>query len=226
LPNLAEVPRRRRFTGLSATDRRRERRTLLLGAALTLVGRGGWRAVTVRAVLEEARLNPRYFYESFPDLDALVVALYDRVVDELGARVMDALGTASAQAPADRLKAVVECIVAFIDQDRRRGRVLYGEDVGNDALRRRRAETAGLVVAFVEDDAASRRPERASDQVGRMVTSVVVGGFNQLLVDWLGGRIRMRRDQLVEGATALFLALGDAAVQVAESHRATEQEAR
>ena len=37
----------------------------------------------MRAVCQGARLNPRYFYESFDDLDALVVAVYDRVVDEL-----------------------------------------------------------------------------------------------------------------------------------------------
>jgi AcrR family transcriptional regulator len=225
LPNLAVAPRPRRFTGLSAADRRLERRALLLDAALEVVGREGWRAVTVRAVLEGARLNPRYFYESFDDLDQLVVALYDRVVEQLGAAVWTALAAAG-DAPADHLRAVVAAIVGFVDEDRRRGRVLYTEDLGNDALRRRRAETAGMVVAFVEDYAAERRAGTDSaDPVGRVATSVLVGGFNQLLVDWLAGRVRASRDELVEDCTALFLALGDAAASVAAIH-AREQRRR
>jgi len=215
LPNIDHAPRQRRFTGLSATDRAQERRTLLLDAGLDLLGTAGWRAMTVRSVLETARLNPRYFYESFSDLDTLAVAVYDRVVEELGAAVWSALATAAE--PADQVRAVVESIVTFVDEDRRRGRVLYVEGLGNEALNRRRVETAGMVLAFVEDYAAERRsPHQSSDQVGRVATSVLVGGFNQLLVDWLAGQVRISRAELVEDATALFLALGDAAATIAQ----------
>jgi AcrR family transcriptional regulator len=211
LPKVAQAPRR--FTGLSPAVRRQERRTLLLDAAFELLGTHGWRAMTVRSVLVEARLNPRYFYESFSDLDELAVAVYDRVVAELGAAVRDALGSAGDD-PAAQVRAVVATIVRFVDEDRRRGRVLYAEGLGNEALNRRRAETAGMVVAFVNDYATESRGE-AVDEMGRVATSVLVGGFNQLLVDWLAGRIRVGRDRLVEDAAALFLALGDGAAAVA-----------
>jgi len=214
LPNIGLAPRQRRFTGLSATDRHQERRTLLLDAGLDLLGTAGWRAMTVRSVLETARLNPRYFYESFSDLDALAVAVYDRVVQELGAAVWSALATAAE--PADQVRAVVESIITFVDEDRRRGRVLYVEGLGNEALNRRRVQTAGMVLAFVEDYAAEQRARTdSSDQVGRVATSVLVGGFNQLLVDWLAGQVPMSRTELVEDATALFLALGDTAAAIA-----------
>jgi len=170
--------------------------------------------MTVRSVLETARLNPRYFYESFSDLDALAVAVYDRVVQELGAAVWSALATAAE--PADQVRAVVESIITFVDEDRRRGRVLYVEGLGNEALNRRRVQTAGMVLAFVEDYAAEQRARTdSSDQVGRVATSVLVGGFNQLLVDWLAGQVPMSRTELVEDATALFLALGDTAAAIA-----------
>ena len=75
-----EDPRRRgRWVGLSADDRRATRRRLLIDAAFALLGTEGWSGTTVRAVCEAAQLNARYFYESFDDLDSLVVAVYDQV---------------------------------------------------------------------------------------------------------------------------------------------------
>ena len=190
---------------------------MLLDAAFELLGSEGWEAVTVRSVLERARLNPRYFYESFGDLDQLAVAVYDRVVEDLGAVVWEALA-ASHDVPTDQVRAVVRGIVEFVDEDRRRGRVLYVEGLGNEALNRRRLEIGRMVVAFVEDSAAERRPSgQVADEVGRVAASVLVGGFSQLLVDWLAGRVRTDREQLIEDATALFLALGVAAATVAAS---------
>jgi len=190
---------------------------MLLDAAFELLGSEGWEAVTVRSVLERARLNPRYFYESFGDLDQLAVAVYDRVVEDLGAVVGEALAD-SGDAPTDQVRAVVRGIVEFVDEDRRRGRVLYVEGLGNEALNRRRLEIGRMVVAFVEDSVAERRPSgQVADEVGRVAASVLVGGFSQLLVDWLAGRVRTDREQLIEDATALFVALGDAAATVAAS---------
>ena len=83
-----------RWAGIAPADRRAERRTLLLDAAFDLLGTEGWPGTTVRAVCQRARLNPRYFYESFDDLDALVVAVYDRLVGEMTATIMAAGGGA------------------------------------------------------------------------------------------------------------------------------------
>jgi AcrR family transcriptional regulator len=219
LPNRDLAIRPRRFSGLPAAVRKEERRRLLLDSAFHLMGTAGLEAMTVRAVLEGARLNPRYFYESFADTDELAVGVYDRVVEELGAAVWGAL-VAAGDVPAEQLRAVVAATVEFVDADRRRGRVLYAAGLGNEPLNRRRAETAGMVVAFVEDHAADRPSDRAARGVSRAATSVLVGGFNQLLVDWLAGRIPVERDELVDDATALFLALGDGVAAVTSARRA------
>jgi AcrR family transcriptional regulator len=216
LPNIALVPRQRRWTGLPAAARQQERRTLLLDAALELLGSEGFEAMTVRAVLERARLNPRYFYESFSDLDQLAVAVYDRVVDDLGEVVWAALGAAGDE-PSDQVRAVVRGTVEFVDEDRRRGRILYVEGLGNESLNRRRLETGRTVVAFVQDFSGERRRPQAVDEVGRVGASILVGGFNQLLVDWLAGRVRTGREQLIDDATVVFVALGEAAESVAAS---------
>src|SRR5262245_18080215 len=117
---------RSRWRGVAPEDRRAERRALLMDTAFELLGTEGWAGTSVRAVCQGARLNPRYFYESFDDLDALVVAVYDRVVSELGTAVLAAHGEAPDD-PRAQLRAIVEATVAFVDDDRRRARVLYVE---------------------------------------------------------------------------------------------------
>lgn len=195
---------------MPTADRQAERRTLLLDAAFDLLGTAGWAGTTVRAVCERARLNPRYFYESFRDLDELVVAVYDRVVHELSAEVLAALDHDD---PATQVHQVIERIVTFVDEDRRRARVLYVEALGNEALNRRRLETGHGIVAFIERYATERHGEPPVGEV-RLGAAILVGGFSELLVEWLDGRIPLTREQLVDHATTLFLALGDATARL------------
>ncbi len=192
---------------MPAEDRRAERRTQLLAVALELLGTEGWTGTTVRAICHAARLNPRYFYESFDDLDALLVALYDELVEELQAAVKAAVKAAVGLDA--MVRATVESTVRFIDEDRRRGRVLYGEALGNEALNRRRIE-AGFAVA---DLVASQ----VDDKIHQLSATIVVGGFTELLMAWLDGRVKISRRQLVDDATALFVAVGEAATRIEAS---------
>lgn len=204
-----------RWAGVSAADRRAERRTLLLDAAFDLLGTEGLPGTSVRAVCQAARLNPRYFYESFDDLDALVVAVYDRLVGQLGAEVRAAVGAAE-PTPRAQTRAAIDRIVRFVDEDRRRARVLYVEALGNEALNRRRIETGHALVAGVEQYTIERHgPPPPGEQIGRIGAAILVGGMSELVVSWLDGRIDVSREQLVDDATALFLALGEAAAAVA-----------
>ncbi len=175
------------------------------------MGTDGWDATTVRAVVEKAELNPRYFYESFEDLDELIVAVYDRVVDELGREVLEAFASTPEDA-ALQAREVVRRIVEFVDADRRRGRVLYVEGLGSEPLNRRRVDAGQGVVALMERYAVERYGESPfADHTQRVAASVLLGGFTQVLADWVAGRIKVTRDELVDDAVRLFLALGDAA---------------
>lgn len=209
------APGRSRWAGVPPDDRKAARRDLLLDAALELLGTEGWKATTVRGVCQAARLNPRYFYESFDDLDALIVALYDRLMRELAGQLRAAVAGAGDDRRA-QVRAAVECTVRFVDDDRRRGRVLYVEALGNEALNRRRVETSLAVVEAVEQDAAERHgPVAHGEPTGRLGAAVLVGGFSEALVAWLDGRLRMSRRRLIEEATELFLALGEATAAIA-----------
>lgn len=177
---------------------------MLLEAGLDLLGTKGVAGTTVRGVCAAAELNARYFYESFVDLDALIVAVFDDVVAQLRVRVSEAVEAAGARR-GDRIRAMVASTVAYVDSDRRRARVLYveGRELAN--VQDRRTESSTLIVSLVADAAAG---QQAGTAAHRVAASFLVGGFSELLMRWLDGQIPLERDQLVDAATELFLAIG------------------
>ena len=168
----------------------------------------------MRAVCHNAELNARYFYESFDDIDALLIAVYDHVVTQM-ALAIEAMpvpnGTRLEQA-----RAGIDVVVRFIDEDRRRARVLYIEAMSNVALAQHRRATDRAAVATLEQravEAAGSWPE--GERVGLIGASMLIGGLSEVLLDWIDGRIDVTRDQLVDDLAALSLALGQATEKIA-----------
>jgi len=205
--------RRRRWTGLAPAERQAERRELLLDAAFELVGAEGWAAATVRAVVERAGLNPRYFYESFADLDALLVALYDRVLADLTDFVVAALDT-SDMAPAAFARAAVMALITFVDEDRRRGRVLFVEGPVSGPVSLRKTASGRGLIEFIEHYAAQRDQPLAGEPIGQLGAAILVGGFGQVMFEWLEGRLPVTRERLIEDTTELFVAVFDTATAI------------
>ena len=196
---------------MAPVDRVVERRALLLDAALELLGTRGWSGMTVRGVCALARLNPRYFYESFADLDALAVAVFDRTMEELRTTV-DAAVEAAGPDPVARVRALVAGTIGYIDDDRRRARVLYVEGRTNERLQRRRWESSSSTAALIAAEAAG---PAGIGEVHQLIAAFLVGGFSELLVRWLDGAIPVGRDELVDDVTVLFLSLGRAGQRIA-----------
>ena len=204
-----------RWTGLPVEERAAERRALLVDAAFDLLGSEGDAATTVRAVCQRARLNPRYFYESFADRDELLVAVYDHQVLLLGTELLEQIQAAGGD-PEAVSRAGVETVCRWVAADPRRAKVLYSEALGNEALARRRMESMRSVSDFIGTWALQHHgPPPAGERIGAIATSILVGGMSELLTAWLDGRIDVGLDQLIDDAVALFLALGRSAEQIA-----------
>jgi len=71
--------RTRQYGGHSAEERQLARRERLIEAAIRVYGEVGYRNATVKAVCEAAELTERYFYESFANSEALLIAAFDTV---------------------------------------------------------------------------------------------------------------------------------------------------
>lgn len=192
-----------RWAGVSQTDRRAERRGLLVDAAFRLFGDGGEGALSVRSVSRESGLNTRYFYESFTDTDDLLGAVYDRVSIELGAAVEQAM-TEADDSFAARTRAGIAAVLHFSSADPRRGRVLFTDARANPVLATRRAATQDLLLEGVLTEGWRLHPD--TDPVAAVVgAAIFTGAMSELAQQWLAGRLGDDLDAVVDHALRFVL---------------------
>ena len=195
------------YGGVSAEDRRAERRAKLVEAGLDLVSRDGWTGVTVRGVCSEAGLTERYFYESFGDRDALLLAVFDRVAAEAAAGVVAAFEAAPHDAH-EKSRATIGAFIEMLTDDPRRARAMLVESMGTPALRERRATAVREFAALMS--ARGREfygDEAVSEQDAELTALALVGGLAEIVIAWLEGRIDVSRERLIEHTAQLFVSV-------------------
>jgi AcrR family transcriptional regulator len=187
----------RMFKGETAEQRRNDRRGRLREACLDLIGAGGLSAATVNAVCAEAGLTKRYFYESYPDRDALLVELLSDLLDGVRYDIIETLAHVEADVEARSL-ATLEIVLGGLEADRRRAR-LYVECPGEPVLLARRdraieefAELLGTVVGL---------DPKAPDE--RFALFVVVAGVTEIISRWLNGHGTWTREELARATARL-----------------------
>jgi AcrR family transcriptional regulator len=113
----------RPYGGVSADDRRADRRARLIEAGLEVLGDRGWAGTTVRGVCAEAGLSERYFYESFGDGDRLLAAIFDSVASDAAKAVLTAVEAAPHDAAA-KARAGIDAFVRMLAEHPRRARAM------------------------------------------------------------------------------------------------------
>jgi AcrR family transcriptional regulator len=207
----------RMYGGVSAEDRRSRRREQLLDAGLELLGTEGWSATTMTAVCARAGLTERYFYESFADREALLLAVFDRVTSEAAEAVLAAI-EASPREARTRSRAAIAAFVELMTDDPRKGRVAFVEALGSEALMRRRYATIRSFAALLSGEAREFYGiGEGRDQLVELTSFMLVGGLAEALMAWLGGELKTSRERLIEDTTDLFVATGEAAVAIARN---------
>ncbi|MFJ6096387.1 TetR/AcrR family transcriptional regulator [Williamsia muralis] len=192
-----------RWAGVPLTDRRAERRTLLVDAGFALFGSGGEAALSVRSVCRECELNTRYFYESFADTDELLGAVYDRVAAALATTVEQAMTDAGDSVP-DRTRAGIRAVLGFSSEDPRRGRVLFTDARANPVLAARRAVAQDVLRELVLTESGQVFPD--SDPVAtRVGAAMYTGAMAELAQDWLAGHLGDDLDAVVKHAFRLVM---------------------
>jgi AcrR family transcriptional regulator len=169
----------RKWRGQEPDDRRAARRAALIEAGLQIMGTEGTAATTMRATCRQAGLTERYFYESFDNREALLIALLDHVV--LGARdtLLGALETGPAD-PGELVRHVVKAFTGYIAQ---RGEQLVNEFTTPMA--------AALTMLGV--DGAPR------DAVNTQLNAIALFGAIAFLYQrWLTGSPKISQKRIVE----------------------------
>ena len=183
----------RPYRGVSADDRRRQRHEKLLDACLDVVGDLGPGAATVEAVCKQAGLSKRYFYESFDDREAALIALVERVM----ATVRDALEAVMRDAPAspdELMGRLVHATVDTLSADARISR-LWVEANLYPALEQRRSEAYD---DFAEVLTRIVLPERADDEETRDAFLLVVAGTTEILRRGLRDRSPAKTAEMID----------------------------
>ena len=96
----------RSYLGATAEERRLQRRETLMEAGCDIYAERGYRNATVKAICERAGLTERYFYESFPNNEALFLALFQKVTNRIQDEVR-AAGEAVKGPPEDKARAML-----------------------------------------------------------------------------------------------------------------------
>jgi len=191
-----------RWAGVPLSDRRAERRALLVEAAYTLFGLEGEAAVTVRSVCRVCELNSRYFYESFANTDELLGAVYDHVAMQLGEVVGEAMMAAAEDRKA-QTRAGIRAVLWFSAADPRRGRVMFTDGRANSALAERRTAAQDLLFQMVVED---ERVNVDQDPVAaRVAAALYTGALTELVHQWLAGRLGSDLDSIVDCALTRIL---------------------
>jgi AcrR family transcriptional regulator len=191
----------RPYRGVEATDRLAQRRRQLLDAGLELLGGiDNPPELTVRAICGRAGVSARYFYESFPDKDHLVAAVFDGVVADIAATTQAAV----AAAPRDEQnRAGIANLVRMIGDDRRIGRLLFNPALSNAVLARKRAELGGIFALLSGQHVTSAFRLQENPRT-KSLAHFVVGGVNQTINAWVSGDIPLDQPQLVEQLTRIL----------------------
>ncbi len=206
----------RAYRGLARDQRVEQRRSQLVDAALECLHEGGVAGVSVRAICARARLTPRYFYESFADLDALLVSAVDLVAVEVAAAALDAIGAAPGAELTDQVRAAIGAGYAVVADDPRKGTALLVAAAGHGPLRDRRHEIveqyAELAMANLRHLGGMSLRERRRARASALF---LMGGAAEVIEAVLSGALRLSRTQVVELLTGMWVAVLTASADAA-----------
>jgi len=197
----------RLYRGQDAGQRSAERRLRFLAAGLELMGTQGVQATTVRAVIAEAGLAPRYFYDLFTDLADLQVAVLNELLAEVERVGLESLRDAPKR-PRARTRAVLSAFVDLLLDDPRKGRLLLLESLSSPAMGARRMDETVRFADMLAAHSGAWIGDPAGDPAVHVRTHYVVNGFVGTLAAVLADRIQIDRTDLVDRLTDLFLAAG------------------
>ncbi len=207
----------RPYQGESAETRASARRRRLLDAGFEQMAAQGWRQATIEALCRRARLNKRYFYESFPDLDAVAAA----VIDELAAMLLSIGLTAAHEAQRAGLgtealaRSVMRVVIGWLVEDRRRARVLFSE-VGDNP--RAQSHRKAAIRHMARELSAFGHEFHGADShqpIAQAAAALLVGGTIEALVSWFDGDVTLTIDELAHDIAGFWVAVGAAAVEIA-----------
>jgi AcrR family transcriptional regulator len=195
------------YDGKTAAERVTERRGKLIEAGFEQFGRHGFAGTSIRAVLRQAGLIDRYWGESFADLDSLLAAVYDRLIEEELAACRAAIEATSGGSEGART--MIDTITGFLEDDPYRARIHLSEVLSGGPVSRQQRRTGFCKLAQLVADLL---PATGDSRRRLMLGLAVVGAADEYLRALLDDQDGMTRDDVIELVMLVFDSLATSLV--------------
>ncbi|MFC9363352.1 TetR/AcrR family transcriptional regulator [Rhodococcus sp. NPDC057014] len=201
----------RTYRGAGPRQRQEERRARLVDAAVEVFGTSGYRSATVEKICATAGLTKRYFYESFDDSEALLLAAYASVTDRLRDSVLRGARDGGADLDA-RVRGALTAFFRSVADDPRIPRIAFQEVLGVgpdvDAAYRRVTRSFVDAVLVVIGPAVDRTA--FPDPHLRTLATGLVGAVLMIAQQWVLSENRQPIETVIASAhTILSAVLGE-----------------
>lgn len=191
-----KTPKRRGYGGKSAEDLAEERRERLMASALELFGTQGYAATPTEKLCAHAKVTTRHFYEHFRDREALLIALFERVMTETRDCVLSALS--ASLSPDGRFVTALEAFLEAQLSDPRRARLTTIEVLGvSPEVEACRNTVIHGFASLVEQQAhAMAEGGLLPKRNYRVLAFGIVGAMHELQIAWLNPANDISREEL------------------------------
>lgn len=199
----------RAYAGKQAGQRQQERRKKLVQAAVVLIGREGFAAVSIDDFCAEAGLTKRYFYESFASRDELLTAAYVSVTRDYLQYILAATSEHLQDARQLVRAGLVACF-GFVRRHPDKARLLMIEATAvrgqlGHVYGERYDAFVGLLLGFTRPFLMGEPPPEA---VFKVMAKSMVGAIIHLCQGWMATDFKQPEQELVDGMERVMAGMG------------------
>ncbi|GIZ53364.1 TetR/AcrR family transcriptional regulator [Noviherbaspirillum aridicola] len=194
---MARTPTTRSYRGVTQDERRRQRRASLIAAAIAVYGERGFRNASVKAVCEAAGLTERYFYESFANSEALLVAAFNAVTYAVHRESVEA--AQGIRGRRERARAMIGAYFSALKREPHSARVFLVEIRGVSRAVDEAFELALRSIARSNGELLGLTGPGADE----MLQVAVLGGVLQLASSWVNQGYRPSIETVTDTAIRL-----------------------
>jgi AcrR family transcriptional regulator len=204
-----EVARQRAYGGRRASDRKAERRERLMQAGLELFGTVGYPSSSIEKLCSRAGVSTRNFYEEFSGREALLIALYGRILEQAAVAIGVALSDAAQESMRPRVERAIRAYVRTMADDPRWARLAYVEVIGvSQAVEQFRMGWRNNYVDLLVGEAqrAADRGE-APHRNYRLSSLGLIGAINEMVHQWTMADGGIDQEELVAEIVRVAMAV-------------------
>lgn len=191
----------RSYRGVSQDERRKQRRSSLIAAAIAVYGQRGYRNASVKAVCEAAGLTERYFYESFANSEELLVAAFNAVTYAVHRESIEA--ARGIRSRRERARIMLRAYFSALKREPHSARVFLVEIRGVSRAVDEAFELALRTIARNNGELLALRGPGADE----MLQIAVLGGVLQLASTWVNRNYEPPLDAITDTAMRMASAL-------------------